>query len=383
MTGSIHILSDCLGALNKVKDLPPYQIPTQCSHSNILKNIMANCSNLSFSRIFSHIKAHEDNKRAYGDLPRDAQLNCQMDYLAKMAIFETPNTQEGQTKCFPLEPICVILGNNKVTSDKGERVRFWVHWQIARACFHELGILNGHQFDLVDWTMVHTALCWVPRIFQIWTCRQVMDIAPAGNRPWERTLCPLCPSCAQVLESCSHVLYCSYKGRVDAMMISVDLLLSWMAEVDTDPDLRECIVDYAKGQGALTMSEICQGMDTRCRRMARDQDEIGWQRFMEGMVMIGLHDIQTSYSVVNGSNVTPEQWTTGVVIKLLETTHSQWLYRCIQVHDRVQGPQATLQKEVLQKEIEAQQELGYNGLLKEGQYLAEINLNNLETSSGE
>ncbi len=46
LTGSVHILLDCLGALNKVKDLPPYRIPTQCSHSDILKNIMANCSNL-------------------------------------------------------------------------------------------------------------------------------------------------------------------------------------------------------------------------------------------------------------------------------------------------------------------------------------------------
>jgi hypothetical protein len=127
LTGSVHILLDCLGALNKAKDPPPYWIPTQCSHSDILKNIMANCSNLSFSRIFSHVKAHQDDKLAYGDLPRDAQLNCQMDHLAKTAIFEAAATQRDQTKCFPLEPLCVLLGNNKVTSDKGERVRFWVH----------------------------------------------------------------------------------------------------------------------------------------------------------------------------------------------------------------------------------------------------------------
>ncbi len=76
LTGSVHILLDCLGALNKVKDLPPYWIPTQCSHSDILKNIMANCSDLSFFRIFSHVKAYQDDKLAYGDLPRDAQLNC-------------------------------------------------------------------------------------------------------------------------------------------------------------------------------------------------------------------------------------------------------------------------------------------------------------------
>jgi hypothetical protein len=54
-----------------------------------------------------------------------------------------------------------------------------------------------------------------------------------------------------------------------------------------------------------------------------------------------------------------------------------------QVHDRTQSTLATLQKEELQKEIEAQQKMGYGGLLEEDQYLAEVNLENLETSSGE
>ena len=52
LRGPIHIYSDCLGALNKVENLPPYRIPTKCSHSDILKNIMVNCSNLTFLRTF-------------------------------------------------------------------------------------------------------------------------------------------------------------------------------------------------------------------------------------------------------------------------------------------------------------------------------------------
>jgi hypothetical protein len=42
-----------------------------------------------------------------------------------------------------------------------------------------------------------------------------------------------------------------------------------------------------------------------------------------------------------------------------------------------------LQKEELQKEIEAHQELRYDSLLDEDQYLAEVNLDYLESSSGE
>jgi hypothetical protein len=97
LTGSVHILSDCLGALHKVENLPPYRIPTQCSHSNILKTIMINCSNLSFTRIFSHIKAHQDDNIKYGSLLRHAQLNCQMDYHAKKAIWETTPDPEAPT----------------------------------------------------------------------------------------------------------------------------------------------------------------------------------------------------------------------------------------------------------------------------------------------
>jgi hypothetical protein len=44
LPGSAQIFSDCLGALNKMENLPPYRIPTKCSHSDILKNIMVHCS---------------------------------------------------------------------------------------------------------------------------------------------------------------------------------------------------------------------------------------------------------------------------------------------------------------------------------------------------
>jgi hypothetical protein len=49
LKGSVDIYSDCLGALNKVKNLPPHRIPSKYKHSDILKTIMSNCSDLSFN----------------------------------------------------------------------------------------------------------------------------------------------------------------------------------------------------------------------------------------------------------------------------------------------------------------------------------------------
>jgi hypothetical protein len=89
----------------------------------------------------------------HSDLPREAQLNCQMDYLAKTAIYETLAPQEIPRRRFPLKPICVFLGKNKLTSDKGERLHFWVHKQLARSRFRKADILFAHQFDKVDWDL--------------------------------------------------------------------------------------------------------------------------------------------------------------------------------------------------------------------------------------
>jgi bifunctional N-acetylglucosamine-1-phosphate-uridyltransferase/glucosamine-1-phosphate-acetyltransferase GlmU-like protein len=131
------------------------------------------------------------------------------------------------------------------------------------------------------------------------------------------------------------------------------------------------------------MTEICRGMDNRYRRVAEEQDAIGWRKFMEGMICCVLRGLQEIYTTIEGSNVTGEQWATGVIIKLLETTHGQWLYRCVQVHDRFSGIQATQQEEELQRAIEAQQEMGWEDMTEEDQYLAEVNLEDLEHTSGE
>lgn len=75
LQGSVHIYSDCLGALNKVKDLPPHRIPSKCRHSDILKNILLHCNELSFLQYFSHVSAHQDDHKAWEELTRVEQLN--------------------------------------------------------------------------------------------------------------------------------------------------------------------------------------------------------------------------------------------------------------------------------------------------------------------
>ncbi len=125
---------------------------------------------------------------------------------------------------------------------------------------------------------------------------------------------------------------------------TLSLMEKWMQEADTDPDLQECIAEYAHGRGALTMQEICWGQGELFMQMAWEQDEIGW---MEGMKGKRMREIQWVYWIRSGAEMSSERWAKGVILKLLEPTHGQWLYRNVQIHDLVAGTLATARKEEL------------------------------------
>jgi hypothetical protein len=101
LTGSVHIYLDCLGALDKVKNLPPHHIPSKCRHSDVLKNIMVHCSGSSFTKLFSHVSAHQDNRTNFEDLSRPAQLNCAVDFGAKKGSPQAGRTQPASPTTFP------------------------------------------------------------------------------------------------------------------------------------------------------------------------------------------------------------------------------------------------------------------------------------------
>jgi hypothetical protein len=123
--------------------------------------------------------------------------------------------------------------------------------------YDKLGILQGSAFGWVDWEMVHPTLSEVPKLFQLWACKQVMGIT--GTMEWDKTKQRRCPSCMRERDTCDHVLRCHHEGRVGTLHHMLSMIEKWMQEADTDLELQECIAEYAHGRGALTMQEICWG----------------------------------------------------------------------------------------------------------------------------
>lgn len=222
-------------------------------------------------------------------------------------------------------------------------------------------------------------------MFAVWACKQVMDIASTNlnRRMYQHDHDPKCPSCGVCDETCGHILRCEEAGRVDSLQRSITNLDTWLDDMGTDPTLRRLLVEYARGRGGRSLFDLTPDSDSRFDRWATSQDIIGWRRFMEGMISKELISIQRQYYATQGGRLTPEAWARSLVVRLLEVTHGQWIYRNIQVHDSMTGTLATQRKEQIQKLIEDQIELGGEGLAEEDKWLLEINLEDLETTSGE
>ena len=385
LTGKMIIYSDCLRALGSVENLPTFKIPSACKHADILKTILVNCGDLSFACSYEHVPAHQDDSAEFHTLSRQLQLNCAVDAGAKRQILELDTDTRLTQLALPLEPITCFAGPWKLTPGMKWETRFWCHRHLAREAHSVMGTLNTQQFDQIAWYEVSRALAEVPKLFQLWACKQVLGIARvnATVAKWELNTDPRCPSCLLCDETPDHILECNEVGRVDVLRQTINMTRKWLEDMDTDPRLSECLCAFAHGRGGTSMTEICEKADyAELRQFARSQDIIGWRRFMEGMISRGILEVQREHYALSGSQWRLEKWATGLVIKLMEITHGQWLYRNVVVHDATDGRLSLIRKEDILAQIEEQLAMGGEDLLDEDQYLMEVNLDGLEDSNG-
>jgi hypothetical protein len=386
LTGKVRIASDCLGALGRSVELPKDRLPSGIKHSDILKVLALHCQDFSFDCIYEHVEAHQNDQDDYQSLSRPAQLNCCMDLDAKSELWEIVGQLPPQQHALPLEAVVVMIGRDKMTSASEDSIVFWCNRILARKSLSDPKVkwLDEEQFDEVYWPACYKVLSEAPRMFQLFASKQTMGISgcnvnqafytPGHNK--------MCPSCGMVQESCSYILTCEEAGRVEVLHRSIEHLDQWLKDNGTDQELRRFLVKCAHGRGGQSMQEIV-GYQLQYRRMAESIDCIGWRRFMEGMVSKELVELQKYALVEAESRLTVDKWAKELVIRLIEITHGQWLYRNVMVHDKTTGDLASQRKEDIHRALEEQLTLGEEGLEKDDKFLLEINLDELNDTTGE
>ena len=291
----------------------------------MLKNILVNCTDLSFSVKYAHVPAHQDDYDEYSKLLRPAQLNCFCDGMAKEVVWGWAGEDLPPQRVFPLEPMAVYVGADKMTTYSGGDLRFWVHKQLAEDVFYQLGLMSLEYFQEVAWRQVYGALHEVPRMFQVWACKQVTNIAGmnANQAKYKKDHDPICPSCSTEVETCCHVLFCEESGGVQVLGASIKLLDQWLKSVGTDTGMRRRLIAYARRRGGVKMSEMVWGERSRLRKLGQSMDAIGWRQFMEGVVSRKALDVQAACVDLGRCTLSLNNLVKGLVVKLKEITHGR------------------------------------------------------------
>ena len=73
---------------------------------------------------------------------------------------------------------------------------------------------------------------------------------------------------------------------------------------------------------------------------------------MERIISRKVLEVQAACEDLEQCSPSLNNWAKGLVVKLVEITHSQWLYRNMLVHDEVCGVGTAKRKELWQLKIE-------------------------------
>ena len=77
---------------------------------------------------------------------------------------------------FPLEPLAIFIGKDKLTMDMAGELWFWGQHSFAETVFDKLRLMSPEHFYELAWRHVHDAVLKTPWMFQIWACKQVTNI---------------------------------------------------------------------------------------------------------------------------------------------------------------------------------------------------------------
>jgi len=101
------------------------------------------------------VKAHQDDTAKYATLGRPAQLNCMVDMGAKTVIWKYDKRTRPAQSTLPREPVAVIVGKEKLTTDSKSVLCFHAHRQIAKDHFYKWKLLVPAGFTLRPKNVCH------------------------------------------------------------------------------------------------------------------------------------------------------------------------------------------------------------------------------------
>ena len=132
-------------------------------------------------------------------------------------------------------------------------------------------------------------------------------------------------------------MLCLDDSRTKLLGENVNDLPTWMSQDNqTDPEILYWIPKYILMRGDRSHSEM-GFMFPQFKALAASQDLIGWRDFMVGHISTHFYAIQSFHLAMSSSYLNGKDWTRQFISRILQLTHSQWIFRNISLHNKTHG----------------------------------------------
>jgi hypothetical protein len=290
---------------------------------------------------------------------------------------------KSRLRSFPRKMWPCIWGN-KLTGDISSPLRFHASKEVARKYLatRKKDKWSNKRFDAVDWGHLDLALKSKEDMYKIW--RSTQHSGFCGTRVlvsrYSGEILPdkRCPNCGQ-REIAAHLMLCPDENRTRLLIDTVNELTKWMAKDNiTDPEILYWIPKYILMRGDKPLSQM-GFISPQFKVLANSQDLIGWRDFTEGHISTHFYAIQMFHLTMSSSYLNGEDWIKQFISKILQLTHSQWIFRNISFHDKKNGYLCNKMAEELLQYINSLSDLALEDLPESSRFRLEINFSELST----
>ncbi len=176
-----------------------------------------------------------------------------------------------------------------------------------------------------------------------------------------------------------HLMLCPNENRTRLLIDTVNELTKLMAKDNiTDPEILYWIPKYILMRGDKPLSQMGL-MSPQFKALANSQDLIGWRDFTKGHISTHFYAIQMFHLTMSSSYLNGKDWTKQFISKILQLTHSQWIFRNMSFHDKKNGYLCNKTAEELLQHINSLSDLALEDLPESSHFLLEINFSELST----
>ena len=321
-----------------------------------------------------HLYGHQDEVENYAHLPRDAQLNVQVNDSAQHALqWAYEHSQFVSNPSFSGEGWQLLVNGSKVYCHIRPAIRSHLGCHNLRQYLYDSSHLSWNFFSQVDFDPLEHYLCGQSQAFCLWFTKHWTNFCGIGKmmkrmKLWNTDLCPCCDQIPET--STLHLFMCPSPVIHQARQTLFTDILGWLAEVDTAPDLLHLISClWYRRQPSFDKEDTLL-----LRKLWTILVEIGTSGMWQGLLPRGMVEYQQEYYHSIGSKRSGRKWASRLVGRVLRATHHLWMLRNDMVHLKTEEGLKGMDLVVLQHEVESEVNRGVDMMEPEDHYLLDIHL---------